>query len=95
MESALAPLLGIGLSRGHGSVLAARAAFAEAGGDLEQALELYREAEERWIELGHRPERAHALLGEGRTLAALGRSIEARAKVEAASGIVAVLVRFG
>ena len=39
----------------------------------EEAAELYAEAASRWQEFGNVPERAHALLGQGRCLRALGR----------------------
>jgi tetratricopeptide (TPR) repeat protein len=51
----------------------ARAALAEAAGDPAEAAERYAEAARRWHEFGHVPERAYALLGCGRCLAALGR----------------------
>ena len=49
------------------------AALAEAGGDLAAAAERYAEAAQRWQQFGHLPERAYALLGQGRCLVALGR----------------------
>ena len=48
-----------------------QAQLAEAAGDR-AAAELYMEAAERWREFGNIPERAYALLGQGRCLAALG-----------------------
>jgi hypothetical protein len=41
----------------------------------------------RWDTLGIVPELAFALLGQGRTLLALGRAAEARAALERAKGI--------
>ena len=38
-----------------------------------EAAALYAEAAERWREFGNVPERAYALLGQGRCLAALGQ----------------------
>ena len=49
-----------------------QAQLAEAAGDS-AAAELYTEAAERWREFGNVPERAYALLGLGRCLAALGQ----------------------
>jgi class 3 adenylate cyclase len=54
-------------------LVACRAQLAEAAGDQEAAA-LYAEAAERWREFGSVPERAYALLGQGRCLAALGKS---------------------
>jgi hypothetical protein len=55
------------------ALASARAQLAEAGGDRAAAAELYRDAVERWRELGNVPELAYALLGQGRCLAALGQ----------------------
>jgi class 3 adenylate cyclase/tetratricopeptide (TPR) repeat protein len=51
---------------------ASRAQLAEAAGDHARAAALYAEAAERWQRFGNVPERAYALLGQGRCLAALG-----------------------
>jgi class 3 adenylate cyclase len=51
----------------------ARAQLAEHAGDHANAATLYAEAAGRWREFGNVPERAHALLGEGRCLIALAR----------------------
>ena len=51
-----------------------RAQRTEAAGDRAEAAALYGEAAERWREFGNVPERAYALLGEGRCLAALDSS---------------------
>jgi class 3 adenylate cyclase/tetratricopeptide (TPR) repeat protein len=70
------------------ALCAARAQLAEAAGKQAEAAELYAEAAERWREFGNVPERAYALLGQGRCLAALGRPVaevplaEARALFE-------------
>jgi len=52
----------------------ARAQLAEAAGDPATAARLYEEAAKSWEEFGHVPERAYALLGQGRCLQALGES---------------------
>jgi class 3 adenylate cyclase/tetratricopeptide (TPR) repeat protein len=62
----------------HGR-LTARATLAEAHGKLEEAAELYADAERRWAEYGFALGRAQALLGAGRCLLALGRREEAEA----------------
>jgi tetratricopeptide (TPR) repeat protein len=54
------------------ALCAARAQLAEAAGDHSGAADLYAEAAERWLEFGNVPERAYALLGQGRCLIALG-----------------------
>jgi class 3 adenylate cyclase/tetratricopeptide (TPR) repeat protein len=53
---------------------AARAQVAEHAGEHAEAVALYAEAAERWKEFGNVPERAYALLGQGRCLLALGRT---------------------
>ncbi len=50
------------------ALVASRAALAEAAGDHPEAAALYAEAAEGWRGFGHVPERAHALLGQGRCL---------------------------
>jgi class 3 adenylate cyclase len=57
---------------GEHALCAARAQLAEHAGDHADAASLYAEAAARWQEFGNVPERAHALLGEGRCLLALG-----------------------
>ncbi len=52
---------------------AAHAQLAEAAGNHAVAATLYAEASARWLEFGNVPERAYALLGQGRCLLALGR----------------------
>jgi tetratricopeptide (TPR) repeat protein len=49
-----------------------RAQLAEAAGEHADAAGLYADAAKRWQEFGNVPERAYALLGQGRCLAALG-----------------------
>jgi hypothetical protein len=55
------------------ALCAARARLAEAAGDHAKAATLYADAAGRWQQFGNVPERAHALLGQGRCLAALGK----------------------
>jgi tetratricopeptide (TPR) repeat protein len=57
--------------RGH-ALASARAQLAEAAGDRVQAASKYADAAERWREFGNVPERAYALLGQGRCLVAVG-----------------------
>jgi class 3 adenylate cyclase/tetratricopeptide (TPR) repeat protein len=52
---------------------ACRAQLAEAAGELAGAAELFAESAARWRQFGNVPERAYALLGQGRCLAALGK----------------------
>jgi class 3 adenylate cyclase len=52
---------------------ACRAQLVEGTGGHARAAPLYGEAASRWQEFGNVPERAYALLGQGRCLAALGR----------------------
>jgi predicted ATPase/class 3 adenylate cyclase len=56
------------------ALCAARAQLAEAAGDRSEAAARYAEAAARWQEFGNVPERAYALLGQGRCLRALGRA---------------------
>jgi len=56
------------------ALCAARAQLAEHASDHAEAANLCAEAAARWQEFGNVPERAHALLGQGRCLRALGRS---------------------
>jgi tetratricopeptide (TPR) repeat protein len=55
------------------ALCAGRAQLTENEGRLDEAAELFAEAATRWWEFGHVPERAHAMLGEGRCLVGLGR----------------------
>ena len=57
----------------HRALAASRAQLAEHAGDHTQAGSLYADAAQRWHEFGHVPERAHALLGHGRSLLAQGQ----------------------
>jgi class 3 adenylate cyclase/tetratricopeptide (TPR) repeat protein len=67
---------------------AASAQLAEHAGDLAEAAALYADAAERWHAFGNVPERAYALLGEGRCLLMLGRP-EAEQPLREARGLFA------
>jgi class 3 adenylate cyclase len=54
------------------ALCACRAQLAEAAGDYTDAVVRHAEAAGRWREFGNVPERAYALLGEGRCLSAIG-----------------------
>jgi class 3 adenylate cyclase/tetratricopeptide (TPR) repeat protein len=54
------------------AVASAEAQLAEAAGRHADAARLYQRAAERWHQFGNVPERAYALLGQGRCLVALG-----------------------
>jgi tetratricopeptide (TPR) repeat protein len=75
-DDALAGRLAAGVEpadpQSHHAVLATKAQLAEAAGRHADAAQFYREAVERWREYGNVPERAYALLGQGRCLVALG-----------------------
>jgi tetratricopeptide (TPR) repeat protein len=58
-------------SREH-ELAAVRAQLAEAAGDHVEAASMYTDAADRWRTFGNVPERAYALLGQGRCLVALG-----------------------
>jgi class 3 adenylate cyclase/tetratricopeptide (TPR) repeat protein len=58
---------------GEHALASTHAQFAEAAGDHTAAAQLYQQAAERWRQFGNIPERAYALLGQGRCLVALGR----------------------
>ena len=68
------------------AVCAAHAAIAEAKGHLEGAVPLYEEAAARWQRFVVAPERASALLGQGRCLLGLGRPASASALLFEARG---------
>jgi hypothetical protein len=74
---------------GHARVSAA-AQLAEAAGDYAAAAPLYEQTAEEWEQFGDVPERAYALLGQGRCLHALGRS-EAEQPLRLASELFALL----
>jgi class 3 adenylate cyclase/tetratricopeptide (TPR) repeat protein len=67
---------------------ACRAQFADAAGEHAEATELYAEAAGRWSAFENVPERAYALLGQGRCLAAQG-NVEAEAPLREARGLFA------
>jgi class 3 adenylate cyclase/tetratricopeptide (TPR) repeat protein len=54
--------------------ISCQAQLAEANGDRTEAAALYADAAHRWLEYDNVPERAYALLGQGRCLRALGDS---------------------
>ncbi len=54
------------------ALAAAGAQLAEADGEHTEAVPLYAAAAERWREFGNVPERAYALLGQGRCLSVIG-----------------------
>ncbi|MDX6386559.1 MAG: hypothetical protein QOD85_361, partial [Gaiellaceae bacterium] len=56
------------------SVVTCRALLAEHAGELAHAAELFEDAAERWRRLTGEPERAYALLGQGRCLLGLGEA---------------------
>ena len=76
-DVALAERLAAGIEprsrRAEHALASAGAAIAEARGDLEPAAAAYADAADRWKRFGVVPEEAFALLGEGRSLASLGR----------------------
>ena len=76
--------------RRHAQV-AASAILAEGRGETEKAAGLYADAAERWERFGVVPERAFALLGQGRCLLALGRTGEASEPLRQAREIFAGL----
>ncbi|TMM24443.1 MAG: hypothetical protein E6F94_09585 [Actinobacteria bacterium] len=67
LTEGLEPLLPL---RAH-ALCAARAQLAEYVGDYAEAATLYAEAAARWQQFGNVPERAYALLGQGRCMVAL------------------------
>jgi class 3 adenylate cyclase/tetratricopeptide (TPR) repeat protein len=66
------------------SVLTARALLAEAEGRLDEAEQLYREADRGWGEFGHILERGLAILGAGRCVVGLDKRAEAEAALKRA-----------
>src|SRR5919201_666854 len=68
-------------------VCAVGAALAEARGEIEKAAEAYAEAGGRWDRFGVVPEKAFALLGQGRCLVALGKMTEAAVRLRDAREI--------
>ena len=70
------------------ALASAKAQLTEATGDNAAAARLYHEAAERWRKFGNVPERAYALLGQGRCLAAFGKP-EAEEPLRAARDLFA------
>jgi hypothetical protein len=77
-DSALAARLAEGVARRYPvddhALCAARAQIAEHEADHAAAARLYEDAASRWREFDNVAERAYALLGQGRSLVALGRA---------------------
>ena len=73
------------------ALAAAKAALAEAHGDDEAAAHSYADAADHWLSFGVVPERAFALLGQGRCLKALDHPAEAALALQAARTIFANL----
>jgi class 3 adenylate cyclase/tetratricopeptide (TPR) repeat protein len=65
------------LPRFQHALVSARAMVAEARGHIQDALDRYGDAAERWSAFGLVFEHAHSLFGQGRCLVALGRPFEA------------------
>jgi hypothetical protein len=72
------------------ALCATRAQLAEHGGRHQDASALYADAVHRWQEFGNVPERAHALLGQGRALTILGNA-DAEQPLEQAAELFANL----
>jgi hypothetical protein len=71
-DDALAERFAEGLELDRHAVCAARAQLAEHAGKHARARDLYADSATRWQEFGNVPERAYALLGQGRCLLVLG-----------------------
>jgi class 3 adenylate cyclase/tetratricopeptide (TPR) repeat protein len=69
------------------AAVSSRAAILEARGDFAAAIAAYGDAADRWARFGVVPERAFALLGQGRSLVASGRPSEAMEPLERARAI--------
>jgi class 3 adenylate cyclase/tetratricopeptide (TPR) repeat protein len=72
------------------ALASAQAQLAETAGDHTAAAQLYQQAAERWRQFGNVPERAYALLGQGRCLATLGKP-EAEAPLREARDLFTTL----
>jgi class 3 adenylate cyclase/tetratricopeptide (TPR) repeat protein len=72
------------------ALASARGQLAEAAHQHADAAQLYHEAAERWRQFGNVPERAYALLGQGRCLATLGKP-EAEAPLREARDLFTTL----
>jgi tetratricopeptide (TPR) repeat protein len=75
------------MTRDRHSAMTAHALVAEAEGHIEQALDLYIQAAQRWRDYGSVPEEGYALLGVGRCLIALGDREAAREPLQKARAI--------
>jgi tetratricopeptide (TPR) repeat protein len=73
------------------ALVAANAALTEARGDLRAAADAYADAADRWDRFAVVPERAFALLGQGRCLLGLSRHTEAAAVLQHARDIFELL----
>jgi class 3 adenylate cyclase/tetratricopeptide (TPR) repeat protein len=62
------------IPRQQHALTSCQAQLAEAAGNHSEAATLYADAAQRWQQFGNVPERAYALLGQGRSLHALGDS---------------------
>ena len=77
--------------RAQAAVASARAALAEAQGDVSAATELYADAATRWRAFGHRMELGHALLGHGRCSVRLDRANDANKALDEAREIFSAM----
>ena len=73
------------------ALVTASASLAEARGELDTAADGYRDAAQRWQQFGTTPEHAHALLGHGRCLTALGQPAPATQALQRARAIYQTL----
>lgn len=69
------------------ALASARARLAESERDYAEALNMYEHAAQNWAAFGNPFERAHALAGQGRCLAALGRAGESEVRRSAAQNL--------
>ncbi|TMB74494.1 MAG: hypothetical protein E6J52_10665 [Chloroflexi bacterium] len=77
--------------RAQAAVASARAALAEAQGDVSAATEVYADAATRWRAFGHRVELGHALFGHGRCSARLDRPNDANKALDEAREIFSAM----
>lgn len=75
--------------RADHALASCHAQLAEAGGNHEEAARLYADAAARWRAFGNVPEHAYALLGQGRSLRALGDPAAEAALAEARALFIA------
>ena len=73
------------------ALITVNASLAEARGELDTAADGYRDAAQRWQQFGATPEHAHALLGHGRCLTALGQHTQATQVLHGARAIYQTL----